>query len=905
MHKQGIGEFPYYVGINSLADLATKDDKVVVLNILGKESSGVTPVSHEYSGGNIVFGTGPGKSGKFLPTKAGNIPVYNSIKEGRLAGHKFNSVVVYLPPSGVKDGVAEAVRQNPDLKKVIILTEKVSVKDSRIMRAICQTNGVDLFGGNCLGLADAWNHVRIGGALGGSNPEESLIKGSVAIFSNSGNFTTTIAVYLSTAGWGTTTSVSSGKDVYIQYGPKEFIHAFDNDDRSKAAILYSEPGGYYEHGLKSKKPIVACVVGRWKARLTKACGHAGSLAGSGDDAYAKEKWFMDYFGVDGIYTPDKPIFSKKGALVTNIAHIPEALTRVMDANGIKPDFNPRGNLSLKCWFANNNGIDLPKDLDVPPVEAVKPYNEQIAALGTQIGAQFRRETLKDASGASMMDPKTQVSKIHNVSILDASKRSLEANLVFAMVKQYPEASGEGLANVALNAYVNLHGSPILVAVDASKESGNSPNTVVATAMGLMGKKTAQKSMEAASALLELFKGDVFPWPWLEPDFKETIKNANQSKDLFLASGSPEPFQEAMLAGAKKHDNSGFVRFLFEFAAAHKGTPSKDALLAAIWMNLGWPSLKSRKISKETLVMLPWYSKIFSTVVGSVAATAQHEADAFSGVNMDELIQNLNFSEVAFMALLGRKPTEAELFEFKVLLGLIITNGPGTISAQGAKGAVSADGPEQPQRVQINKGFIGFLTHTGFAHGGNGFEAAAFLIDQFKNTKLKDPADSNHGIDLEKIAGEYAKSYAGYKKQQKALGNLDYDKVPCINHPVFKGKEVNIDPREEFVRNLFKEKKIHNVFLDFYHCLVKALFKAGVSKNVYCVNIDAVIAVILLKMVWQDFKDGKRKESDIETSSFATFLLGRMIGCAAEIDDHTNRGKNMDTRTPASQCVFVS
>jgi hypothetical protein len=30
----------------------------------------------------------------------------------------------------------------------------------------------------------------------------------------------------------------------------------------------------------------------------------------------------------------------------------------------------------------------------------------------------------------------------------------------------------------------------------------------------------------------------------------------------------------------------------------------------------------------------------------------------------------------------------------------------------------------------------------------------------------------------------------------------------------------------------------------------------------------------------------------------------MIGCAAEIDDHTSRGKNMDTRTPASKCSYV-
>ena len=44
-------------------------------------------------------------------------------------------------------------------------------------------------------------------------------------------------------------------------------------------------------------------------------------------------------------------------------------------------------------------------------------------------------------------------------------------------------------------------------------------------------------------------------------------------------------------------------------------------------------------------------------------------------------------------------------------GVLLSNGPGTISAQGAKGAVSADGPEDPERVQLNKALIGFLTNS--------------------------------------------------------------------------------------------------------------------------------------------------------------------------------------------------
>ena len=903
MHKQGVGDFPFYCGINSLSELATKDDRCVVLNILGKESSGVTPISNDYSGGNIVFGTGPGKSGKSLMTKSGKIPVYNSIKEGMEAGHKFNTVVIYLPPSGVKDGLAEAVRDNPDLTKAIILTEKVSVKDSRIMRAICQTNGVDLFGGNCLGLADAWNHVRLGGALGGNAPEESLIKGSVALFSNSGNFTTTIAVYLSTAGWGTTTSVSSGKDVYIQYGAKEFLYALDNDDRSEAAVLYSEPGGYYEYGLKSDKPIVACVVGRWKAKLTKACGHAGSLSGSGDDALAKEQWFMDYFGVDGVYTPENPICSKKGALVTNIAYIPEALTKVMELNGKKPDFEPRGSLDLKPWFGNNQGLSLPSELDVPVVSAASPYNEQIEALNKMVGAQHRRETLKDASGASMMDPKTQVSKIHNTSILDASMATFEANLVFALTRQYTCEYGEKIANIVLNMYVNQYNQPTMVAAQASRDNGNSPNTVVSSAVAIVGKKMVQKAMDASSALLELFQHTKLNDPKETFDYAAQLKEADKFKDALLVDGE-DPCASILAEYLNKAGDSIFIKFVQDFAAANGGKLSTDALFGAVWVTLGWEALRDKKISKGTLIRLPWYSRIYSTIVGVSAPSSRHTEDSVAGVKLEELIPNYSFTKTAFVTLLGRQPSESELYEFQVLLGLIITNGPGTISAQGAKGAVSADGPEQPQRVQLNKGFIGFLTHTGFAHGGNGFEAAAFLMENFKGKGLKDPSDSNHGLDLDAMALKVAKEYADYKKKQKAIGNLDYAKLPCVNHPIFKGKDVNYDPREVFVNGLFKEKGINNVFLDFYHSLVQGLFDAKVSKNVYCVNIDAVIAVILLKIVWTDFNDGKMKEEDIESASFATFLFGRMIGCAAEIDDHTSRGKNMDTRTPASKCSYV-
>ncbi len=272
---------PSRVRIRSLEQIATLDDRVCVLNILGSESRVVTPDSHLFSSGNVTFGTSPGRQGSKLETALGNIPVFNNIAEGIDAGYRFNTAVIYLPPAAVLDGVIEAVHLNPALEKIIIVTEKIAVKDSRVIRSIGLANGIDIFGANCLGVADSHNRVRLGGALGGDSPEDVLIPGSVAIFSNSGNFTTTIASYLQTAGWGTTTCISSGKDVYIHFAAPEFVRALENDARSKASVMYIEPGGYYESQLHIKKPTVVCVVGRWKSRLTKAVGHAGSLAGTG------------------------------------------------------------------------------------------------------------------------------------------------------------------------------------------------------------------------------------------------------------------------------------------------------------------------------------------------------------------------------------------------------------------------------------------------------------------------------------------------------------------------------------------------------------------------------------------------------------------------------------------------
>ena len=106
------------------------------------------------------------------------------------------------------------------------------------------------------------------------------------------------------AGWGTTTVISSGKDVYIHYAAPEFAFALANDARSKAAVLYCEPGGYYElDAFHFAKPVVACIVGRWKSRADARRGPRRRDGGRLERRARQGTLVHEQFGVDAIFTP--------------------------------------------------------------------------------------------------------------------------------------------------------------------------------------------------------------------------------------------------------------------------------------------------------------------------------------------------------------------------------------------------------------------------------------------------------------------------------------------------------------------------------------------------------------------------------------------------------------------------
>jgi hypothetical protein len=72
----------------------------------------------------------------------------------------------------------------------------------------------------------------------------------------------------------------------------------------------------------------------------------------------------------------------------------------------------------------------------------------------------------------------------------------------------------------------------------------------------------------------------------------------------------------------------------------------------------------------------------------------------------------------------------------------------------------------------------------------------------------------------------------------------------------------------------------------------------------CVDPHQYAGSLLAAILWKDYRSGALTDKNLESAAFNVSLYGRMIGAAAEIDDHLNRGRNMDTRAPLEQCGFV-
>lgn len=895
--------FPYFVGVQSLHELANRRSRVCVMNILGTESVQVTPTSHAFSGGNVVAGVQYGSTGEALETPLGPIPVYGSVSEVLKSGHDFDTGVIYLPPAAVSHAVSELCVHNRNLKRIYIVTEKVSARDSRLIRYVAQNRRVDVLGANSLGIGNSWDQVRIGGALGGDNPSACLKRGSIAIYSNSGNFCTTLAEYLKTRGFGTSTIFSSGKDHYIHFALAEFLYCAENDPRTKAVVIYIEPGGYYEKQaldwieqgrLPFSKPLIACVTGRWKSRLARPCGHAGAMAGGSDDAFAKEVWFDTYFGVPA-FSATHPSVGRRGVRVTSIQDLPQAVQAVMELLGEAPDFAPQGDLSLKPWLVNHQGIALPEELRLKPVPPLAPYDRQLAEANRLVGACLVRESMRNASSATRVVEATQQTELHGKPILDLIETPFAATCLFALLRQELPESAVPLANLVLDGLTRRAEQRVLPVAEQGRAQGCAPNAYLAAEVLLAGNNSwFQDLTTIAERLIDAFfhAADAA----LAPDealLREVLESMPD-----LPKGSVTDIEERWAAEcAALLKSTASETLLTRFAEAyvaresHAGVRTNPLSLFVVAVLLGWawPALKNRRIPRQTAVELSIHLALLGLVARAGAATPPWPPGADAGDSRD-------FVATLFRGLFGREPGSNDLFALNALLNLTVSNGPGTLSAMGAKESVSAGNP-------VATAYAGFMTNTGLAHGGNGFKAVAYLLEVFAGQDPYQLPEPQREQLLRRLAEERAAQFLAAKRG--ARDTKDLEPIPCINHPVFRGQPINVDPREERIRCVLRDRGIRNPFLEFYHHLVEELFRIGATRNVFCVNVDAVIATLSLELFWPQWQSGAVTPEAMQDAVFRLFLYGRMPGIAAEIADHRSRGSDMDCRTPNSELRYLN
>ena len=268
-----------------------------------------------------------------------------------------------------------------------------------------------------------------------------------------------------------------------------------------------------------------------------------------------------------------------------------------------------------------------------------------------------------------------------------------------------------------------------------------------------------------------------------------------------------------------------------------------------------------------------------------------------GHSLIGLMKTSSFADTVLLYWLGHPlahPFEGRLFEMCLMAAL--TNGPGTISAQGAKLSASAgNGP--------NTAMMATLGSIGTVHGGNGSKAARMLISVFRDSDLTDPYDPEAVPDLDALVKAFIKAFKQRKQVAKEAG-VAYEKIPCLGHPVFNTEAVNFDPRERVIAEVMREEKHYNVFLDFYHRLSRGMMEQHATSKVHAVNVDAAITCVLMGIAWPLLVDKKITVERAIDLPFLAFALGRVAGGAGEYLNHRDNGTAMDMRVPVSECRFL-